>query len=69
MGTSTGRADLTACPIFSPGYVCWFTGDRSNHWLLKLASGDAECHLFAGKDPERVRVRDTCTAQVVGPVS
>lgn len=30
MGTSTGRADLTACPIFSPGNVCWFTGDRDH---------------------------------------
>lgn len=30
MGTSTGRADLTAFPIFSPGNVCWFTGDRDH---------------------------------------
>lgn len=23
----------------------------SNHWLLKLALGDAQCHLFAGEGP------------------
>lgn len=60
MGTSTGRADLTAFPIFSPGNVCWFTGDRDHgdpitgclNWLQVMLNV-----MFAGKDPERVRVR------------
>lgn len=69
MGTSTGRADLTAGPIFSPGYVCWVTEDRDHgdpitgclNWLQVMLDV-----MFAG---EGARARDTCAAQAVGPVS
>lgn len=57
MGTSTGRADLTAGPIFSPGYVCWVTEDRDHgdpitgclNWLQVMLN--VICLL--GKEPER----------------